>query len=220
MRNLQNVAKRSGETAWLKSLDESQLDSLTQAYKEKARAHKEEKSKLKFSMTMYKEKTVRQTGIRKEGRRRLMNEEQYYGWAATVEGGLLSRTQAQKKWQELLLDDSAPKEGEGANDQLAIRICTDLIDYDDLAGVKEMEQSAKLSPKLSEPCWWRALQAVCKSMVWTSAPCLHDGGLTCSATPISRTPATRPRLAPELQKAFFPKRGILVVSALGFGVQI
>lgn len=148
--NLENHARSSGEVAWSKGLSEGEMDALLQAYqKERQRASKE-RTKIKFSMTTYKEKTVHSIGIRKEGRRRMMNHEQYCAWAKTVEGGSLTTQQAENKWNEMEVDPDVPHEGEGSYLQLGIKIYTDLIDYDDHSKQREMERQSKINNKLSQ----------------------------------------------------------------------
>ena len=152
VRNLENHARSSGEVGWFKALSEGEMDALLQAYqKERQRASKE-RTKIKFNMTTYKEKTVHSVGTRREGRRRMMFEEQYYAWARTAEGGSLSRQQAEKEWKDMKLDPNVPREGdEEADDfKMGIKICTDLIDYDDHSKLRELEQQARINNKLSQ----------------------------------------------------------------------
>ncbi len=149
MRNLQNIAKKSGEVDWLRSLEESEMDKLMQAYnKEKSRAQKE-RSKVKFNLAMYKERNFQSNGVRKEARRRLMTEEQYYMFAKTVDGGGLSQTQAQQKWQDFLQDPSIPQEGEGKNFKVGVPLYVDIVDYDDAGTTREVERQAKLNAKMT-----------------------------------------------------------------------
>lgn len=151
LRNLRNIAKANGEVEWFQTLDESALDKLVQAYgKEKEKAVKE-RTKIKFSMTTYKERKVHAEGTRKEGRRRYMTEEQYYLWARTVDGGCLSKSKAEAKWGEYLDDPNTKRDEEGPNGELrlAIRVYTEEVDYDDVAGIREVEQQQRLSNKMT-----------------------------------------------------------------------
>ena len=149
MRNLQNIAKKSGEVEWLRSLEDSEVDKLMQAYnKEKSRAQKE-RTKVKFNLAMYKERSYQSNGVRKENRRRMMTAEQYYMFAKTVDGGALSQTQAQQKWQDFLQDSSVPQEGEGKNFKLGVPLYMDIVDYDDAGTSREIERQAKLNAKMN-----------------------------------------------------------------------
>ncbi|CAK9051345.1 Uncharacterized protein SCF082_LOCUS28197 [Durusdinium trenchii] len=150
LRNLQNVAKRSGEAAWLKGLDDAEVDQLLQAYnKEKAKCEKE-RTKVKFNMSLYRERTIHASGYRKEARRRMMTEDYFYSWAKTSEGGTLSASQAQRKWEEYESDPSTVREGEGKSLKLAIPIFEDIVDYDDVGASREIEQQSRLGNKLSK----------------------------------------------------------------------
>lgn len=162
MKNLQNLAKRTGERQWLRGLDESQLDHLLQSYnKEKARANKE-RSKIAFNLAAYKEKHFKASGVRKEARRRLMTEEQFYMWAKSAEGGCMSSTQAQQKWDEYMNDPNTPQEGEGKFLKLGVPIFIDLVEYDDAGELREVERQARLGAKLSE----EQIQAKAKDLVF------------------------------------------------------
>lgn len=149
MRNLENHARSCKETEWLKSLDDTEKDALLQAYaKEREKAEKE-RSKVKFSLTTYKQRTVHAAGVRKEGRRRFMTEQAYYAWSRTPEGGAKTQTQAEQKWQEMLNDPMTPTQGTGVEFQLAIHLFDDLINYDDHGKQREIEQQARLNNKMS-----------------------------------------------------------------------
>ena len=151
LRNLRNIAKANGEVEWFQSLDETALDKLVQAYgKEKEKAIKE-RSKVKFSMTTYKERKVHAEGTRREGRRRYMTEEQFAAWAKTVEGGCMSAKKAETKWDEYMDDPLTKRDEEGPNGELrlAVKVYTEEIDYDDVAGIREVEQQQRLSNKMS-----------------------------------------------------------------------
>ena len=150
MKNLENHAKASRETEWFKGLDDGQKDSLLQAYnKEKERAEKE-RSRVKFNMSVYKQRTLHSTGYRKEGRKRFMTEQAYYAWSRTPEGGSLTQAQSEQKWQEMKDDDKIPSQGSGVEFKLAIPIFDDLIDYDDQAEQREVERQQRLNAKMTQ----------------------------------------------------------------------
>ncbi|CAK9032127.1 Uncharacterized protein SCF082_LOCUS19933, partial [Durusdinium trenchii] len=149
LRTIRNIAKRSQEVQWLDSLDDSQLDTLLAAYTKEHEAAKKERCKCTFNLTLYKEKSIRAAGVRKEVRKRMMSEECFYDFAKGAQGGSLSSTQAQRKWAEYLADPNTVQEGEGSTLKLSIPIATDIIDYDDISKQKELERQQKLS-KLNE----------------------------------------------------------------------
>ena len=150
MKNLENHAKTSKETEWFKGLDEGQKDLLLQAYnKEKERAEKE-RSRVKFNMSVYKQRSLHATGVRKEGRKRFMTEQAYNAWTRTPEGGSLTQTQAEQKWQEMKDDEKTPSQGFGVEFKLAIPIFDELIDYDDQAEQREVERQQRLNAKMTQ----------------------------------------------------------------------
>ena len=149
MRNFENHARNCKEVEWARSLDDAEKDALLVAYgKEREKAEKE-RTKLKFSMTNYKQRTVHAQGVRKEGRRRFMTEQGYYAWSRTPEGGSKTQKQAEEKWQEMLNDPKVPSQGTGVEFQLAVHMFDDLIDYDDHGRQREIEQQARLNNKMS-----------------------------------------------------------------------
>ena len=169
LKNLENHAKRSNELEWFRNLDEAGKDSLVLAYnKEKDKADKE-RSRVKFNLSVYKERVVQQSGLRKEGRRRFMTEAAFYVWSKTAEGGSLSQGQAEAKWNDMLNDAKVPSQGEGIGLQLAVRIYDDLVDYDDHSKQHEVERQSKLNAKLGE----KELAQTVSSLV-TSRPGLDD----------------------------------------------
>ena len=78
-----------------------------------------------------------------------MTEEMFMAWAKTPEGGSKSAKQAENKWLEMADDPSYTKEGEGSEMRIAVKIYTDLVDYDDHARQREIERQSKLSGKLT-----------------------------------------------------------------------
>ena len=78
MRNLENHARNCNETEWLKNAEK---DALLLAYSKEREHAEKERTKVKFSMTTYKQRTVHAAGVRKEGRRRFMTEHGYYAWS-------------------------------------------------------------------------------------------------------------------------------------------
>lgn len=150
LRTLQNVAKRTGETEWLKNLDETQVDALMVAYNKDKAAALKDRAKFQFNLALYKETTVHQQGVRKERRRRMMTEEAYYKFAKSVKGGSLSTSQAERKWQEYKEDPSTVTEGEGDAMKMSIPVSIDLIDYDDVGESREVERQARLNAKMSQ----------------------------------------------------------------------
>lgn len=150
IRNLENHARNSKETEWFKGLDDGQKDLLIQAYnKEKERAEKE-RTRVKFNMSVYKQRSLHATGLRKEGRKRFMTEQAYYAWTRTPEGGSLTQTQAEQKWQEMKDDEKVPSQGSGVEFKLAIPIFDEIVDYDDQAEQREIERQQRLNAKMTE----------------------------------------------------------------------
>ena len=134
----------------MKALSETERTDLVKAYsKEHERATKE-RSRVKFSIAAYKEATVEQDGVRFEARRRLMTEKVFIEHAQTTEGGNLTKSQAEQKWQEMLGDPKTLKVGEGKAVKCAVVVCTDIVDYSDMANRREVERQQRLSAKMTD----------------------------------------------------------------------
>ncbi|CAK9091028.1 Uncharacterized protein SCF082_LOCUS42902 [Durusdinium trenchii] len=143
LKNLENQAKAAKELEWFRSLNDQQLDSLVVAYnKEKLKAEKERR-RVKFNMTTYKVRVLSASGVRREARRRLMTEDAFIEFAQTPQGGNLTKSQAERKWQEYKDDPYLVAEGEGKDMKLPIHYTTDIVDYDDVASQREIEQQQK-----------------------------------------------------------------------------
>ncbi|CAJ1393983.1 unnamed protein product, partial [Effrenium voratum] len=150
IRGLKRFAKAQGQEVWLKALSETEHTDLVKAYsKEHERATKE-RSRVKFSIAAYKEATVEQDGVRFEARRRLMTEKVFIEHAQTTEGGDLTKSQAEQKWQEMLGDPKTLKVGEGKAVKCALVVCTDIVDYSDMANRREVERQQRLSAKMTD----------------------------------------------------------------------
>eukprot|EP00438_Fugacium_kawagutii_P017544 Skav228532 [mRNA] locus=scaffold1887:1225:3868:+ [translate_table: standard] len=149
MKNLENHARKSNEIAWFRSLSESEKDSLLQQYnREKERACKEN-TRVSFSLTQYKKRTLHSSGLRSEGRRRYMSEVAFLAWARTPEGGHLTQAQAEAKWAEMCEDIEVPRRGEGVGLQLAVHVYDELVDFNELAHQREIERLQKLNNKMT-----------------------------------------------------------------------
>ena len=134
----------------MKALSETEHTDLVKAYsKEHERATKE-RSRVKFSIAAYKEATVEQDGVRFEARRRLMTEKVFIEHAQTTEGGDLTKSQAEQKWQEKLGDPKTLKVGEGKAVKCAVVVCADIVDYSDMANRREVERQQRLSAKMTD----------------------------------------------------------------------
>ncbi|CAJ1401414.1 unnamed protein product [Effrenium voratum] len=148
IRGLKRFAKAQGQEVRLKALSETEHTDLVKAYsKEHERATKE-RSRVKFSIAAYKEATVEQDGVRFKARRRLMTEKVFIEHAQTTEGGDLTKSQAEQKWQEMLGDPKTLKVGEGKAVKCAVVVCTDIVDYSDMANRREVERQQRLSAKM------------------------------------------------------------------------
>ena len=134
----------------MENKDEKQFESLVKTLSKARDQAKKTRSKMKLSIRAFRESYKAESGLRKQNIGEFMWIGEYIEFCKTVKMGSLSQEEARLKWQKMLDDKKDQRDNEGPRGmiRLAIQVTKQIIDYEDIARVRELERSARVNKTL------------------------------------------------------------------------
>ena len=132
--------------------DEKQFDSLVKTLSKARDQAKKTRSKMKLSIRAFRESYKSESGLRKQNIGEFMWIGEYIEFCKTVKMGSLSAEEGRLKWEKMVDDKKVQRDNEGPRGmlRLAIQVSKQIIDYEDIARVRELEQSARVNKNASK----------------------------------------------------------------------
>ena len=154
-RSLMQRARTQGQSAYLKDLkenDEKQFRVMVKACaRQKQRAFKEH-SKLKFSLSEFREQYATVMGKRYQDICEMLWEGAYLKWCQSAEGGYLTEVEAREGWNALLSNPKVARDNKGprGRQRLLVPLRTEVVSYTGVKKPKMIDRVAKLSKNMTD----------------------------------------------------------------------